>query len=112
MQEGIAFSFRYGIDIMRAMGLNMSVMRAGYANMFLSPVFRKTLASLCDSHIELLDTDGSLGAARAAALGAGLYRSSEEAFASLKSLETVTPDSVWTEPLEQAYRRWKAQLEK
>lgn len=112
VQEGIAFSFRYGIDIMRAMGLNMSVMRAGYANMFLSPIFRKTLASLCDAHIELLDTDGSLGAARAAALGAGFYASSEEAFASLQSLETVTPDSSWAEPLEQAYKAWKAELEK
>lgn len=112
VQEGIAFSFRYGIDIMRAMGLNMSVMRAGYANMFLSPIFRKTLASLCDAHIELLDTDGSLGAARAAALGAGFYASSGEAFASLQSLETVTPDSSWTEPLEQAYKAWKAELEK
>lgn len=112
VQEGIAFSFRYGIDIMRAMGLNMSVMRAGYANLFLSPLFRETLATLCNAQIELLDTDGALGAARAAALGAGIYSSSEEAFASLKSLETVQPNSAKSEQLQQAYERWKAELEK
>ncbi len=110
-QEGIAFSFRYGIDIMRQMGLKTSVIRAGKANLFLSPLFRQTLSTICDSRIELYNTDGSLGAARGAALGAGLYKSREEAFSSLKMLEVVEPIAKEREALEAAYQAWKRTLE-
>ena len=58
VQEGIAFSFRYGIDIMKDMGLKPDVIRAGKANMFLSPIFRDTLAGVTGATIELCDTDG------------------------------------------------------
>lgn len=111
-QEGIAFSFRYGIDIMKNLGLDPSLIRAGKANLFLSPLFRSTLATLCDANIELLNTDGSLGAARGAALGAGFYSNEQEAFASLTTLETVEPAKTWKEPLEEAYQNWKKELEK
>ncbi|MFI3285059.1 MAG: FGGY family carbohydrate kinase [Rikenellaceae bacterium] len=110
-QEGIAFSFRYGIDIMRQMGLNPSVIRAGKANLFLSPLFRQTLATICDSQIELYNTDGALGAARGAALGAGFYASREEAFASLKKLETIEPNAADRAALDTAYEAWKRALE-
>ncbi|MBQ0077009.1 MAG: carbohydrate kinase, partial [Bacteroidales bacterium] len=110
-QEGIAFSFRYGIDIMRNLGLDPKLIRAGKANLFLSPLFRSTLATLCDANIELLNTDGSLGAARGAALGAGFYSDEKEAFANLTTLETVVPAKTWKEPLEQAYSAWKKELE-
>lgn len=110
-QEGIAFSFRYGIDIMRNLGLDPKLIRAGKANLFLSPLFRSTLATLCDANIELLNTDGSLGAARGAALGAGFYSDEKEAFANLTTLETVIPAKTWKEPLEQAYSIWKKELE-
>ncbi len=110
-QEGIAFSFRYGIDIMREMGLKPNIIRAGMANLFLSPLFRQTLSTLCDARIELYNTDGSLGAARGAALGAGLYASREEAFESLKMLEAVTPRSEDKAILEEAYMNWKKELE-
>lgn len=109
-QEGIAFAFRYGIDIMRELGLNPKVIRAGKANLFLSPLFRRTLATLCDARIELYNTDGALGAARGAALGAGLYTSREEAFASLRLLETIEPDVSIREVLEQSYEHWKREL--
>lgn len=109
-QEGIACAFRYGIDIMRETGLDPQVLRAGRANLFLSPLFRQTLATLCGVHIELYDTDGALGAARGAALGAGLYRSREEAFAPLRKLEEVAPDPAAKEALETTYRRWKEEL--
>ena len=112
VQEGIAYSFRYGIDIMREMGLDLSVIRAGKANMFLNPVFRSTLATLCDSRIELFDTDGSLGAARGAALGAGLYKTADEAFATLEKLDTIEPEPSWKAALEQGYAAWKAELKK
>src|SRR5574344_31709 len=110
VQEGSAFSFRYGIDIMKDLGLKPDVIRAGKANMFLSPLFRSTLATLCNSSIELFDTDGSLGAARGAALGAGIYKSAEEAFATLTKLEVITPETAWAEPLEEAYGRWKEEV--
>ncbi len=111
-QEGIAFSFRYGIDVMRTMGLEPNIIRAGEANLFLSPLFRQTLATLCGARIELYNTDGALGAARGGALGAGLYASRDEAFASLKNVRTITPIEEDKEALEEAYQSWKEQIEK
>ena len=110
-QEGIAFAFRYGIDIMKETGLAPQVIRAGKANLFLSPLFRQTLATLTGARIELYNTDGALGAARGAALGAGLYANRDEAFASLRKLETIDPDPAQREALENAYQQWKLQLE-
>lgn len=110
-QEGIAFSFRYGIDVMRDMGIRPNVIRAGKANMFLSHLFRSTLSTLCDARIELFDTDGALGAARGAALGAGLYSSSEEAFTNLNKVGEVVPASEWKTALEDSYQAWKDELE-
>ena len=111
-QEGIAFSFRYGIDLMKDLGLKPDVIRAGKANTFLNPIFRTTLATLCDARIELFDTDGSLGAARGAALGAGIYKTAEEAFANLEKVDVIEPNPEWKAPLEEAYARWKAEVEK
>ena len=67
-QEGIVFSYEYGMNIMRNMGMNIQVIRAGNANMFLSSIFRQTLSSISNAVIELYDTDGAAGAARAAGL--------------------------------------------
>ncbi len=111
-QEGIAYSFRYGIDLMRDLGLKPDVIRAGKANLFLSPLFRQTLATLTGARIELFDTDGSLGAARGAALGAGFYKSREEAFASLRRLETIEPREADRAILEQSYEAWKREVER
>ena len=105
-QEGIAFSFRYGIDIMKNLGLKPDVIRAGKANLFLSPLFRSTLATLSDARIELLDTDGALGAARGAALGAGYYADAAEAFSTLKVVDLIEPEASWKDSLEEAYGRW------
>ena len=109
-QEGIAFSFRYGIDVMRQIGLDLRVIRAGKANLFLSPLFRETLSTLCGSAIQLYDTDGSLGAARGAALGAGFYDTPAQAFASLEQVGEVHPRLEWQDALETAYQEWKEQL--
>lgn len=105
-QEGIAFSFRYGIDIMKNLGLQPNVIRAGKANLFLSPLFRSTLATLCDSRIELFNTDGALGAARGAALGAGFYASADEAFSTLTKVGEVEPVADWKDALEESYAKW------
>ena len=105
-QEGIAFSFRYGIDIMKDMGLALRVIRAGHSNMFLSPIFRQTLANIADATIELYETDGAQGAARGAAMGAGIYASPQDAFASLRKIEEVHPLSNERDATTIAYGRW------
>jgi len=110
-QEGIAFSLAYGIDLMKAMGLDIQVIRAGRGNMFLSPIFRETLANTTGATIELFDTDGAQGAARGAAVGAGLYPSFETAFASLRSLETISPNPTIQAQTNEAYRLWLSRLE-
>ncbi|MCR4964203.1 MAG: carbohydrate kinase [Bacteroidales bacterium] len=109
-QEGVAFSFKYGMDIMRETGMNTRVIRAGHANMFLSPIFRTTLATVADATIELYDTNGSVGAAIGAALGSGYYKSSQDAFAPLQKLAVVEPDTLQKERYEEAYNRWKSVL--
>lgn len=111
-QEGIVFSFNYGMEIMKEIGINASVIRAGKANMFLSPIFRETLAGISGATIELYNTDGSIGAARGAAVGSGYYKSFAEAFGSLKKLETIEPNFSKKAEYEAAYGNWKSLLEK
>ena len=109
-QEGIVFSFKYGMDIMAGMGMDIRKIHAGKANMFLSPVFRETLAGVTGATIELFDTDGSIGAAKGAGIGAGIYKDRHEAFASLERLETIEPAN--REACTEAYLRWKEELER
>jgi xylulokinase len=109
-QEGIVFSFRYGMEIMEGMGMNVSLIRAGNANMFLSPIFRRTLAGVSGATIELYDTDGAAGAAKGAGIGAGIYASSKEAFASLEKLAVIEPEVSEKEQYQEAYEKWKSCL--
>ena len=109
-QEGIVFSFCYGMEIMRQMGLDIRRIHAGHANMFLSDIFRQTLASTSGATIELLETDGSVGAAKGAGMGAGIYANHDEAFASLRRLSVIEPDEARRNEYEDAYARWKEVL--
>jgi xylulokinase len=109
-QEGIVFSFRYGMDIMREMGMDISLIRAGNANMFLSPVFRQTLTGVSGATIELYETDGASGAAKGAGIGAGIYASSREAFATLEKIALIEPEISEKEQYQEAYERWKGFL--
>lgn len=111
-QEGIVFSFKYGMEIMHEIGIDISVIRAGYANMFLSPIFREALACVTGAVIELYDTNGAVGAAKGAGIGAGIYHSPEEAFASLKRLAMIEPDGLKANAYCGAYDIWKERLEK
>ncbi len=111
-QEGIVFSFKYGIDIMEQMGIPVQKIHAGHANMFLSPVFRNTLAGVTGATIELYDTDGSVGAAKGAGMGAGIYKDNNEAFATLEKLEVIDPVASEQQAFADAYGRWKQHLEK
>ena len=107
-QEGIVFSFQYGIEIMEQMGLKVDKIHAGMANMFQSPVFRDTLAGVSGATIELYKTDGSVGAAKGAGIGAGIYKDTKEAFSTLEKLAVVTPSNQ--DAYREAYERWKSIL--
>jgi xylulokinase len=111
-QEGIVFSFVYGMEIMQQMGMNLGTIKAGKANMFLSPVFLQTLAGTANTSIELYETDGAAGAAKGAGIGAGIYADADEAFSTLQKLDIITPDTAHTAEYREAYRRWKEVLQK
>lgn len=109
-QEGIVFSFCYGMEIMQNMGMELNKIHAGRANMFLSPLFRDILAGVSGATIELYETDGSVGAAKGAGIGAGIYKDNNEAFATLKKLAVIEPDEKKRDEYLNAYAEWKAIL--
>jgi xylulokinase len=109
-QEGIAFSFRYGLDIMKEVGIDPQLIRAGEANMFLSKVFREVLSCVTGTVIHLYNTDGSIGSARGAGIGCGYYRSEKEAFKGLETVAVTEPDMSRSGDYEKAYLKWKELL--
>jgi xylulokinase len=111
-QEGIVFALKYGFEILQAMGLKSKVIRAGQANMFLSPLFRKAFVNTIGVPLELYDTDGSKGAALGAGVGAGIYSSFEEAFKGLTRLHEESPAKELSAQYEETYRKWKQVLSK
>ena len=108
-QEGVAFAFRYGLDLMRENGLRPTVVKAGKTNMFLSEVFTQAFANATGLAVELYQTDGSVGAALGAGIGAGVYATPAEAFRRMERLQTIEPneEAVVYEPI---YQRWKQLL--
>ena len=110
-QEGIVFSFCYGMEIMQQMGMDIRKIHAGKANMFLSPLFRNTLAGVSGATIELYETDGSVGAAKGAGMGAGIYSDHNDAFATLEKLQVIEPVEADRAAYAEAYARWKETLE-
>jgi len=109
-QEGIAFAFKYGLDIMRGNGMNPGVIRAGKANMFLSDVFMHAFVNITNVPVELYESDGSIGAALGAGIGAKIFDNAKEAFAGMKRLGTVEPDD--NHDYDKHYEKWKAYLER
>ena len=108
-QEGIAFAFRYGLDIMRENNMQPSVIRAGRANMFLSSVFTEAFVNATNVPVELYEADGSVGAALGAGIGAGIFASPKEAFANMKPLHFVEPTKH--DRYNGIYAEWKKMLE-
>jgi xylulokinase len=106
-QEGVVFSFKYGMEIMAQMGMDIKRIHAGNANMFLSKIFRDTLAGVTGATIQLYDTDGAAGAAKGAGMGIGIYKDHHEAFATLQEIETIEPDVNNAGAYEDAYAHWK-----
>jgi xylulokinase len=108
-QEGIAYSFKYGLDIMRGNGMHPKVIRAGKANMFLSPVFTHAFVNVTNVPVELYESDGSIGAALGAGIGAGIFSNAKEAFANMKQLGTVEPDGKHS--YDEHYTKWLTYLD-
>ena len=100
---------RYGIGIMEEMGVSVRKIHAGKANLFLSDIFRQTLADTTGAVIELYDTDGAAGAARGAGIGAGIYKNTQEAFASLERVAHVEPQR--RAALDEAYEKWISMIQ-
>jgi xylulokinase len=115
-QEGIVFALNYGLNIMQTVGVKVETVKAGKANMFLSPLFREAFANTTGATIELFDTDGAIGAARGAGIGCGFYKSEKEAFVGLEKLETIEPNEALKAAYREGYERWlkvlNEQLEK
>ena len=107
-QEGIAFAFAYGMEVMQGMGMDIRKISAGEANLFLSPLFRQAIADTTGATIELCDTDGAAGAARGAGIGAGIYQNADEAMQTLRIVDTIAPRD--SEAYRTAYQHWKALL--
>lgn len=108
-QEGIAFAFRYGLDLLRGNGIAPQIIKAGHANMFLSPVFQEAFAGATATPVELFENDGSVGAALGAGLGAGIFVNRQEAFQGLRKHKTIIPQH--TSRYEEVYQEWKKLLE-
>ena len=109
-QEGIAFSLNYGAGIMRGMGMSLSTIRAGHANMFLSDIFATTFANTSGCSIELYNTDGAIGAARAAGVGAGHYRNYKESFTGMELIKKIEPNVTHRQQTDDSYGSWKNNL--
>ncbi|MBC7826703.1 MAG: carbohydrate kinase [Chitinophagaceae bacterium] len=106
-QEGIVFAMNYGIEIMKEMKMNLQTVRAGHTNMFLSDVFSSTFANTTGCVIELFNTDGALGAARAAGVGAGVFSGFGESFKGMEMIKRIEPDQKFQHQTMEVYGEWK-----
>jgi xylulokinase len=109
-QEGIAFSFRYGLDLLKGLGLEFSVVKAGFSNLFQSAVFKEAFVNTCGVDLEIYNTDGSQGAARGAGIGIGYYSSVSGAFKGLKTIEKLKPSAELSKKYESFYLDWERKL--
>jgi xylulokinase len=111
-QEGIVFALNYGVSIVREMGLSVDTVRAGFSNLFLSPVFAEIFSAVIGARVELVQTDGSQGAARGGGIGAGIYKSTQDAFAGLTTVRTIEPDPKLSQMYREIYPKWVGVLER
>ncbi len=112
LQEGIVYALNYGFEVMKQMGLQLNTVKAGHANMFLSPIFREAFANTTGATIELYDTDGAQGAARGAGVGIGYYASPSDSCHNLKTIQVVEPETKKQSSYAAAYQNWLALLNK
>ncbi|WP_117881540.1 xylulokinase [Aureibaculum luteum] len=108
--EGIAFSFVYGMEILTSDGIDVNVIRAGNDNLFRSEIFTNTVATLIQHEIEIYNTTGAIGAARAAGLHKGDFESYGKLIMENDHVMTFMPFKD-KEPYLKAYQNWKKELE-
>jgi len=108
--EGIAFSFAYGFELLKNFGLDPSVIKVGNDNLFRSQVFSETVATLLDTTIEVMDTSGAVGAAKASGIEIGIYADSQEFAHMITAERTITPHHN-KEPYVNAYLDWKVEVD-
>ncbi|WP_186757643.1 xylulokinase [Echinicola salinicaeni] len=111
-QEGIVSALTFGFNIMKNMGLSLNTVKAGRANMFLSPLFREAFVNMNEVNLEFYDTDGAQGAARGAGIGAGIYASANEAFIGLEKVASFEPKAKLVEAYKSVYQNWEEALAK
>lgn len=107
--EGIAFSFVYGLKIMRQMGLSIDHLRVGNDNLFQSSIFSNTIATLTGVEIEVVETTGAIGAAKAAGVAVKAFDHLEEALGNTETVNTFNPDNHLA-AYQAAYQSWEDQL--
>jgi len=105
--EGVAFSFKYGLELLQELGTTVKVIRAAKANMFLSEIFISAFVNTTGIPLELYQTDGSWGAAIGAGIGSGYY-TTETAFEGIHPIQTINPDQHSDYP--ELYKKWKSIL--
>lgn len=110
VQEGVAFAMAAGVTLINSLGVASRVIRAGKANMFLSEIFASAFVNTARTTVELYDTNGAEGAARAAGWAGGYYSSREDAFRGLKKIQTLEPQPDLAHCYEDVYGRWREQL--
>ena len=118
-REGIAFTFRYGLDVMKEIGMEIGVIKAGYSNLFLSNVFREAFVNTCNVNLEIYNTDGSQGSARGAGIGSGYYSSldnimnfrNKQVFKGLKVIVRMSPEDELVKKYNSVYENWKSNLD-
>ncbi|MDI9636655.1 FGGY family carbohydrate kinase [Kamptonema cortianum] len=108
--EGIVFAMNFGAEILASLGAPARRVRAGDSSMFRSELFRSIFSSVLDVPLEILDTDGALGAARAAAVGAGIYPSLKDAGSQAKVIARIEPDSELQKIYATTYDDWKERV--
>ena len=108
--EGIAFSFVYGMEILKSDGIEPKVIRAGNDNLFRSEIFANTVATLIEQEIEIYNTTGAVGAARAVSLHKGDFETFGKLIMNNDHVMTFMPLKN-KEPYKRAYNNWKKELE-
>ena len=109
VQEGIAFSMVYGLELLNSSGIVPQKIKAGYANMYLSSIFSSTIVNASNVPIQLLESDGAYGAALGAGIGSHHYKSVHEGINSIQLLSEILPDQNKNKTLD-FYEKWKSEL--
>ena len=109
--EGIAFSFVYGMEIMKSDGIAPKVVRAGNDNLFRSDIFSNTITTLIGQEIEIYNTTGAIGAARACELHKGDYGTFGQRIMDNDYVMGFKPSNEKKE-YAAAYDKWKKELER